>query len=63
MFLLKLNITETFSQICLFNFTTRVIEVPMVPWIVIDQPRFSFRGLLIGEMPSFTPEQYIYIYY
>lgn len=22
----------------------------MVPWNIIDQPRFSYRGLLIGEM-------------
>uniref|UniRef100_A0A2N9EXT3 Phosphoacetylglucosamine mutase n=1 Tax=Fagus sylvatica TaxID=28930 RepID=A0A2N9EXT3_FAGSY len=30
---------QTFSQLCHFNFTTRIIEVPMVPWTVIDQPR------------------------
>jgi hypothetical protein len=44
-------ILQTFSQLCHFNFTTRIIEVPMVPWTVIDQPRFSFRGLLIGDLP------------
>ncbi|KAK4605666.1 hypothetical protein RGQ29_000106 [Quercus rubra] len=46
---------QTFSQLCLFNFTTRVIEVPMVPWTVIDQPRFSFRGLLIDTSRHYLP--------
>jgi hypothetical protein len=43
---------QTFSQLCHFNFTTRLIEVHMVPWTIIDQPRFSYRGLLIGELFS-----------
>ncbi|KAL4655108.1 hypothetical protein ACB092_01G427100 [Castanea dentata] len=46
---------QTFSQLCLFNFTARVIEVPMVPWTVIDQPRFFFRGLLIDTSRHYLP--------
>ncbi|XP_059431888.1 beta-hexosaminidase 3 [Corylus avellana] len=46
---------ETFSQLCQFNFTTSVIEVPMVPWTVIDQPRFSYRGLLIDTSRHYLP--------
>lgn len=46
---------QTFSQLCHFNFTTRIIEVPMVPWTVIDQPRFSFRGLLIDTSRHYLP--------
>ncbi|CAK7326000.1 unnamed protein product [Dovyalis caffra] len=40
---------QTFSQLCHFNLRTKVIEVPMVPWTIIDQPRFSYRGLLIAS--------------
>ncbi|THG16430.1 hypothetical protein TEA_021685 [Camellia sinensis var. sinensis] len=32
---------QTFSQLCHFNFTTRVIEVHQVPWNIIDQPRYG----------------------
>ncbi|XP_038721444.1 beta-hexosaminidase 3-like [Tripterygium wilfordii] len=38
---------QTFSQICQFDFVTRVIEIRKVPWSIMDQPRFSYRGLLI----------------
>ncbi|KAM7280588.1 hypothetical protein ACFE04_007722 [Oxalis oulophora] len=39
---------QTFSQLCYFSFTTRMIEVGMAPWNIVDQPRFSYRGLLIA---------------
>ncbi|KAK4356231.1 hypothetical protein RND71_025202 [Anisodus tanguticus] len=45
---------QTFSQACHFNFTTRTIEVHQVPWAIVDRPRFSFRGLLIGHSPSLS---------
>ena len=41
---------QTFSQLCRFNIKTRKLEVHLVPWTIIDEPRFSYRGLLIGEM-------------
>lgn len=38
---------QTFSQACLFNIEKGVIEVHEAPWTIVDQPRFSYRGLLI----------------
>lgn len=38
---------QTFSQLCRFNFTRRIIEIHQAPWVIMDQPRFSYRGLLI----------------
>ncbi|CAL5363045.1 unnamed protein product [Camellia sinensis] len=46
---------QTFSQLCHFNFTTGVIEVHQVPWNIIDQPRFSYRGLLIDTSRHYQP--------
>ncbi|KAL3523240.1 hypothetical protein ACH5RR_016074 [Cinchona calisaya] len=46
---------QTFSQVCRFNFATRVIEVYQAPWTIFDQPRFSYRGLLIDTSRHFLP--------
>lgn len=40
---------QTFSQLCHFNMKKKVIEILMTPWNITDQPRFSYRGLLIGK--------------
>ncbi|GMH11424.1 hypothetical protein Nepgr_013265 [Nepenthes gracilis] len=46
---------QTFSQLCHFNFKTRVIEVNLVPWTIIDMPRFPYRGLLIDTARHYLP--------
>ncbi|PKU84663.1 Beta-hexosaminidase 3 [Dendrobium catenatum] len=54
-----LHALETFSQLCYFNFTSKIIELHSAPWKIIDQPRFPYRGLMIDresfplEMPSY----------
>ncbi|XP_044508140.1 beta-hexosaminidase 3-like [Mangifera indica] len=50
-----LHALQTLSQICQFNFTSRIIEVPMTPWTISDKPRFPFRGLLIDTSRHYQP--------
>ncbi|GMN46842.1 hypothetical protein TIFTF001_016024 [Ficus carica] len=46
---------QTFSQLCRFNVKTKTLEVHMVPWTIIDEPRFSYRGLLIDTSRHYLP--------
>ncbi len=40
---------QTFSQLCVFNYDTKNVEVRHAPWYIEDEPRFAFRGLLLGK--------------
>jgi hexosaminidase len=51
---MHINITclidwQTFSQLCVFNYDTKNVEVRNAPWHIQDEPRFAFRGLLLGK--------------
>ena len=41
---------KTFSQLCVLNYDTKNVEVRHAPWHIQDEPRFAFRGLLLGKI-------------
>ncbi|KQK07755.1 beta-hexosaminidase 1 [Brachypodium distachyon] len=46
---------ETFSQLCVFNYDTKNVEVHNAPWYIQDEPRFAFRGLLLDTSRHYLP--------
>ncbi|KAL5231834.1 hypothetical protein ABZP36_030610 [Zizania latifolia] len=50
-----LHALETFSQLCNFDFSSRLIELHSAPWTITDMPRFPYRGLLIDTSRHYIP--------
>uniref|UniRef100_A0A0E0HEI0 Beta-hexosaminidase n=1 Tax=Oryza nivara TaxID=4536 RepID=A0A0E0HEI0_ORYNI len=50
-----LHALETFSQLCNFDFASRLIELQSAPWSITDMPRFPYRGLLIDTSRHYLP--------
>ncbi|KAJ3676649.1 hypothetical protein LUZ60_004061 [Juncus effusus] len=50
---------ETFSQLCVFNYDTKAVEVYNAPWYIKDEPRFAFRGLLLDTSRHYLPVEVI----
>ncbi|KAL9275200.1 Beta-hexosaminidase 1-like protein [Drosera capensis] len=46
---------ETFSQLCVFDFGSKSIQIPKAPWNIQDEPRFMYRGLLIDTSRHYIP--------
>ncbi|KAL6620254.1 hypothetical protein ACP70R_035393 [Stipagrostis hirtigluma subsp. patula] len=50
-----LHALETFSQLCSFDFDSRLIKLHSAPWSILDMPRFPYRGLLIDTSRHYLP--------
>ncbi|XP_074575499.1 beta-hexosaminidase 1 isoform X1 [Curcuma longa] len=46
---------ETFSQLCIPNYENKSVEIQKAPWLIKDEPRFNFRGLLIDTSRHYLP--------
>ena len=46
-------VQQTFSQLCTFDYTTKTVQIYKAPWSIRDQPRFAYRGLMLGEPQCF----------
>ncbi|CAL0314657.1 unnamed protein product [Lupinus luteus] len=46
---------ETFSQLCVFDYTTKTVRIYKAPWSIQDEPRFSYRGLMLDTSRHYLP--------
>lgn len=58
---LFMMISQTFSQLCSFDYSTKTVQIYKAPWSIRDKPRFPFRGLMLGEPIYFVKEATLYL--
>ncbi|KAA3464285.1 beta-hexosaminidase 1-like [Gossypium australe] len=46
---------ETFSQLCAFDYETKLVQIYKAPWYIKDKPRFAFRGLMLDTSRHYLP--------
>lgn len=50
---------QTMSQLCIFDYGVKTVQIHKAPWFIQDKPRFAYRGLLLGRIQSFVLIQLI----
>lgn len=50
---------ETFSQLCVFDYGTKLVQIYKAPWYIQDKPRFSYRGLMLDTSRHYLPIEVI----
>ncbi|GKU91856.1 hypothetical protein SLEP1_g5670 [Rubroshorea leprosula] len=50
---------ETFSQLCVFDYGTKSVQIYKAPWYIQDKPRFAYRGLLLDTSRHYLPTEVI----
>ncbi|GAB4854860.1 Beta-hexosaminidase 1 [Ancistrocladus abbreviatus] len=46
---------ETFSQLCVFDYGSKSVQILKAPWYIQDKPRFVYRGLLVDTSRHYLP--------
>ncbi|CAI0443034.1 unnamed protein product [Linum tenue] len=50
---------ETFSQLCVFDYGTKSVQIHKAPWFIQDKPRFNYRGMMIDTSRHYLPIEVI----
>ncbi|KAL6522469.1 Beta-hexosaminidase 1 [Orobanche minor] len=50
---------ETLSQLCTFDYGTKSVKLHKAPWYIQDNPRFTYRGLMLDTSRHYLPVEII----